>query len=90
MYVLVTKIDNLCKKTDKDTKYALNSPEIERVIQNVTASLGIQDNKVYPIRNYVKETTWDLGIEVLALTAVKTMLDKACNYVRSCLQEDEE
>ena len=89
MYVIVTKIDTICTETMANTEYAMQSPEIEEVIENLSGVLGILRKKVYPLRNYVEQNQRDRGIEILALAAMRSMLDTACSYVRDCMVEAE-
>ncbi|KAA0719445.1 Interferon-induced protein 44-like [Triplophysa tibetana] len=75
--VLMTKVDEACPLVAEDLKNVYQSHYINRMMEEVSAQLGVSLSAVVPIKNYSKELDIDPQTDILLLNAVIQMLRAA-------------
>nr|XP_055057677.1 interferon-induced protein 44-like [Misgurnus anguillicaudatus] len=78
--VLLTKVDEACPLVAEDLKNVYQSHYINRMMQEVSAQLGVSLSAVVPVKNYSKEVDIEPQNDILLLTAVIQMLRAAEGY----------
>lgn len=78
--VLLTKVDEACPFVAEDLKNVYQSHYINRMMQEVSAQLGVSLSAVVPVKNYSKEVDIEPQNDILLLTAVIQMLRAAEGY----------
>ncbi|KAI7810304.1 hypothetical protein IRJ41_023974, partial [Triplophysa rosa] len=78
--VLMTKVDEACPLVAEDVKNVYQSHYINRMMEEVSARLGVSLSAVVPIKNYSKELDIDPQTDILLLNAVIQMLRAAEGY----------
>ncbi|XP_060578681.1 interferon-induced protein 44-like isoform X2 [Ruditapes philippinarum] len=75
--VILTCIDKVCKQTKIDPSNALKSKLIDKTVAKVSEMLGLPQNCIFPVKNYEKECELDPNVDILALLALKGILNSA-------------
>lgn len=78
--VLLTKVDEACPLVAEDLKNVYQSHYINRMMQEVSAQLGVSLSAVVPVKNYSKEVDIEPQNDILLLTAVIQTLRAAEGY----------
>ncbi|XP_052814677.1 interferon-induced protein 44-like isoform X2 [Mya arenaria] len=86
---VLTKCDNICNDTAKDASNIFKSRIVERVVKKAATTLGLQENKVFPIVNYTKEVELKTTMNVPILYAVQFALNFARDNARSQLPDED-
>jgi len=72
--ILLTKVDKLDEKIAQDASSIFSSWKAERMVQKLSKTFGLPENHVLPVKNYNKEIMLDVGVDILALMALRQML----------------
>jgi hypothetical protein len=90
--ILLTKVDKLCKEVGEDVALVFKSLEVEQHVEKASQLLGLPPTNVLPIKNYHKEVELDESISILALLALRQILNFAEDFLEHMLdkKEDEE
>jgi len=72
--ILLTKVDQLDEKIAQDPTSIFTSRKAERMVQKMSKTFGLPENHVLPVKNYNKEIMLDVGVDILALMALRQML----------------
>merc|ERR1711892_418354 len=72
--VILTRIDEMCKVTQKDTSKVFLSREVEAKVDDVSKLFGINQSQIYPVRNYNKQTECEQDIDILILRVVRQIV----------------
>ncbi|XP_063052888.1 interferon-induced protein 44-like [Engraulis encrasicolus] len=85
--IIMTKADLACAEVYKDPKKIYKSKEIKKMMEVCTDKLGIPLNFVLPVKNYHEENALDDGMDILLLSALKSILNFANDHVESQLDD---
>lgn len=72
---ILTKIDEACSEVQSDIRNVYKSKFVKKQIDELSQSLGIPLNCIFPVKNYHCEISRDEDIEQLILMALKPMID---------------
>ncbi|XP_067308436.1 interferon-induced protein 44-like isoform X2 [Pseudorasbora parva] len=72
--VLLTKVDEACPIVAEDLKNVYQSHYINKMVQEVSAQLGVSLSAVIPVKNYYQELEIDPQTDILLLNAVVQIL----------------
>ncbi|ROL55146.1 Interferon-induced protein 44 [Anabarilius grahami] len=78
--VLLTKVDEACPLVAEDLKNVYQSHYINKMVQEVSAQLGVSLSAVIPVKNYCQELEIDPQTDILLLNAVVQILRAAEGY----------
>ena len=81
--VVLTKIDNLCRRVDQDLTYVFNSPDIELCVRTVSEEIGISRSSIFPMQNYTSQEPRSVPKNILALYALENILALADEAMKS-------
>ncbi|XP_016098375.1 interferon-induced protein 44-like [Sinocyclocheilus grahami] len=87
--VLLTKMDEACPLVAGDLKNVYQSHYINKVMQEVSAQLGVSLSAVVPVKNYCHELEIDSQTDILLLNAVVQMLRATEGYFDDLYNPDE-
>lgn len=85
--VLLTKIDKFCKAVQADLSKTFLVPEIEKLVDKVAEIVGLPRTNIIPIKNYECEVELRLDINILALLALRQILNFADDYLSNFLDD---
>ncbi|XP_076151292.1 interferon-induced protein 44-like [Alosa pseudoharengus] len=88
--VLMTKVDEACPLVAEDLKNVYCSQNIEAMMREVAAQLGVSMSAVIPVKNYSQELELDLHTDILLLNSVVQMLRVAEGYFDDLFLDEEE
>ncbi|XP_048120894.1 interferon-induced protein 44-like [Alosa alosa] len=88
--VLMTKVDEACPLVAEDLKTVYCSQNIEAMMREVAAQLGVSMSAVIPVKNYSQELELDLHTDILLLNSVIQMLRVAESYCDDLFLDEEE
>ncbi|XP_060601907.1 interferon-induced protein 44-like isoform X2 [Ruditapes philippinarum] len=90
--ILLTKVDKLCKEVGEDVSLVFKSPEVEQHVEKASQLLGLPPANVLPVKNYHNEVELDESISILALLALRQILNFSEDFLDHMLdkKEDEE
>lgn len=72
---ILTKIDEACPEVQSDIGNVYKSKFVKKQMDELSQSLGIPLNCIFPVKNYHCEISRDEDIEQLILMALKPMID---------------
>lgn len=78
--VLLTKLDEACPLVAEDLKNVYHSHYINKMVQEVSAQLGVSLSAVVPVKNYCQELEIDPQTDILLLNAVVQILRATEGY----------
>ncbi|XP_038157873.1 interferon-induced protein 44-like isoform X2 [Cyprinodon tularosa] len=78
--VLLTKVDEACPLVKKNLRNIYWSEYIKKIVQDISAKVGVPMSCVVPVKNYSDELELDLNCDILLLSAVIQMLRLVDNY----------
>uniref|UniRef100_A0A8C2HQB5 TLDc domain-containing protein n=1 Tax=Cyprinus carpio TaxID=7962 RepID=A0A8C2HQB5_CYPCA len=87
--VLLTKVDEACPLVAEDLKNVYQSHYINKMMQEVSAQLGVSLSAVVPVKNYCHELEIDPQTDILLLNAVVQMLRATEGYFDDLYNPDE-
>ncbi|KAK2900764.1 hypothetical protein QQF64_015237 [Cirrhinus molitorella] len=87
--VLLTKVDEACPLVAEDLKNVYQSHYINKMMQEVSAQLGVSLSAVVPVKNYCHELEIDSQTDILLLNAVVQMLRATEGYFDDLYNPDE-
>lgn len=79
--ILLTKIDKLCKDVEKDISFVYKSKTVGQNVDKAAQLLGLPRGHVLPVKNYENETKLDENINILALLALREILNSAEDFL---------
>ncbi|XP_060601919.1 interferon-induced protein 44-like [Ruditapes philippinarum] len=88
--ILLTKVDKLCKEVGDDVSLVFKSPEVEQHVEKASQLLGLPPANVLPVKNYHKEEKLDESINILALLALRKILNFAEDFLDHELDKKED
>ncbi|XP_033821397.1 interferon-induced protein 44-like isoform X2 [Periophthalmus magnuspinnatus] len=80
--VLLTHVDQICNKTQKDTSEVYTSSVIRQMMYKAAELVGMSPSSVVPVRNYWCELELDLSSDILLLRALELLLQYTDLYYR--------
>ncbi|KAJ0039336.1 hypothetical protein NL108_018192 [Boleophthalmus pectinirostris] len=80
--VLLTHVDQICNKTQRDTSEVYTSPNVKEAMFKAAELVGMSPSSVVPVRNYWCELELDLSSDVLLLRALELLLQYTDLYYR--------
>ncbi|KAL7876712.1 hypothetical protein AOLI_G00116750 [Acnodon oligacanthus] len=86
--VLLTKVDEACSSVAADLKTVYQSLYIHKMVQEISANLGVSMSAVVPVKNYSQELELDPQTDILLLNAVIQMLRAIETFFDDLHQED--
>ena len=75
--ILLTKVDNLCKEVKKDISQVFFSEEVQKVVNKASEVFRVPRGNVFPVKNYEDEVQLREGVDILALLALRQLLNLA-------------
>ncbi|PWA21994.1 hypothetical protein CCH79_00020887, partial [Gambusia affinis] len=72
---ILTHIDDACGETEKDLRNVYKSKYLKKKMNDLSASVGIPLNCIFPIKNYSEEIDLNDDVDFLILSALKKMVD---------------
>ncbi|XP_047430718.1 interferon-induced protein 44-like [Mugil cephalus] len=78
---LLTKIEESCSEVNKDIRNVYKSTQMKKQMEQVSVSLGIPLNCVFPVKNYHSEIDTDADVDSLILSAMKKIIDYGEDYL---------
>ncbi|XP_060566680.1 interferon-induced protein 44-like [Ruditapes philippinarum] len=88
--ILLTKVDKLSKEVEQDVSLVFKSPEVEEHVGKASQLLGLPRANVLPIKNYENEEELDENISILALLALRKILNFAEDFMDHMMDKKEE
>nr|XP_022296595.1 interferon-induced protein 44-like [Crassostrea virginica] len=85
--VLLTKIDKYCKALQGDVSKIFSAPEIGELVDKVAELTGLPRANIVPIKNYECEMELREDIDILALLALRQILNFADDYLTNFLDD---
>merc|ERR1719483_1403647 len=86
-FVILTGIDKICEHVEKDTSKVFHSQNIQKMVKLVGEKSGIAENKIFPMRNYYKETQKDPNIDFLTMMVLRQIVRFADGFVEDLVDE---
>lgn len=86
--VFVTKIDQICTKVREDLTTVFHSKNVNEAVEKASLLVGVQKNKVFPVKNYVDEVETDTNSNILLLLALKTAICMGVDFVKGQQQDN--
>ncbi|XP_053395403.1 interferon-induced protein 44-like [Mercenaria mercenaria] len=75
--IVLTNIDKVCQHTKHDACNALKSKLIAETVGKVSDMFGLAKHCIFPMKNYEKECELDPNMDILALLALRGILNNA-------------
>ncbi|XP_061167744.1 interferon-induced protein 44-like [Saccostrea echinata] len=79
--IYLTKLDKICPDVDDDVKKIFTSNTCKQAVDTVADVIGVPRSHVFPVKNYEKETSLHIPINILALSALRQTLVFADDYL---------
>ncbi|XP_062573687.1 uncharacterized protein LOC134235570 [Saccostrea cucullata] len=79
--VYLTKLDKICPFVDDDVRRIFNSEACKQAVDKAAEVIGLPRSHIFPVKNYEKETQQQIGVDILALSAVRRTLVYADDYL---------
>merc|ERR1719495_2086662 len=79
--VILTRADQICSVTEKDTSKVFHSNTVFEKVTEVSKKFGINLNQIFPVRNYSVETECELETDLLILRAMRQILRNSQDYL---------
>lgn len=79
--VLLTQIDKICEGLQWDVSMTFSIPAIDDIVKKVADLMGLPHAHILPIKNYEREMHLRKDISILALLALKQILNFADDYL---------
>ena len=83
--VLLTKVDKICSEVYADTSKIFKSSVILDQVKNISQLLGIPENQILPIKNYITEIEPNDDVSILALLNLRHLLNATEDYMDNVL-----
>lgn len=80
--ILITKIDEICKVTKKDIRKIFHSTIIKKAVEKAATVFQVDENHVFPVKNYVKEMELDSYKNIPLLLALKQAVELGIDYLQ--------
>lgn len=81
---MLTKIDKIAML--EDVSRTFNNKRIEEKVTEVSETLGINNNKILPVRNYKTQVECNTNMDILALRALRQILRFSKDFLRDRTQ----
>jgi len=78
--IMLTQVDKICEESKKDIKNVFHSQAVHKKVQEVSQKFGINENMVFPVKNYNTESMNVLEIDILMLLTVRQILRNSEDY----------
>ncbi|XP_027877784.1 interferon-induced protein 44-like [Xiphophorus couchianus] len=72
---ILTHIDDACGETEKDLRNVYKSKHLKKKMKDLSASVGIPLNCIFPVKNYSEKIDLNDDVDFLILSALKKMVD---------------
>merc|ERR1712218_219328 len=81
--VVLTKIDLLCEELKGDLSKTFRSAKIKDMVEKIAEQdeLGIAHNKIWPVRNYNKESETNTVTDNLTLLVLRQILRYSTGFI---------
>ncbi|XP_049337991.1 interferon-induced protein 44-like isoform X2 [Astyanax mexicanus] len=86
---LMTKVDEACPSVASDLKNLYQSNYIHKMMQEVSANLGVPLSNVIPVKNYSQDVDLDPQTDILLLNAFVQILRTTEGFFEDFSQEEE-
>jgi len=80
--VVLTKLDQICQATKEKTSKVFHSRAVSQKVKEVSQKFGINQNQIFPVRNYFEETECTLENNLLILQALRQILRNSEDYLK--------
>jgi len=80
--VILTKPDQICQATKEKTSKVFHSRAVSQKVKEVSQKFGINQNQIFPVRNYIEETECTLENNLLILQALRQILRNSEDYLK--------
>ena len=87
--ILLTKVDKLSKEVEEDLSLVFKSSEVKEHVEKASQLLGLPRANVLPVKNYENEEELDENISILALMALRKILNFAEDFLDHMLDQKE-
>merc|ERR1712013_261580 len=87
--VIMTRIDEICKITEKDTSKVFRSRMVKEKVEEVSKIFGINQTQIYPVRNYSNQTDVETEIDILILTVARQIVRNSQDFLLDKLERKE-
>jgi len=77
---MLTHVDEICEESKKDIGKVFHSRAVHKKVQEVSQKFGINENMVFPVKNYNTESMNVLEIDILMLLTVRQILRNSEDY----------
>ncbi|XP_039674317.1 uncharacterized protein LOC120570143 isoform X2 [Perca fluviatilis] len=78
---IVTHIDAACPETEKDLKNVYKSQYLKKKVYDISASVGIPVNCIFPVKNYSDDIDIDDDVNTLILSALRKIIDFGDDFI---------
>ncbi|KAL7881330.1 hypothetical protein AOLI_G00081780 [Acnodon oligacanthus] len=85
--VFMTRVDKVCKMTQKDLTKLYKSKKIKEKMEECSTRLGVPMNCIFPLKNYHEETERSENLNCLMLEAFRQAVYSANDYVKNVSHE---
>merc|ERR1712150_88218 len=80
--VILTKPDQICQATKENASKVFHSRAVSQKVNEVSQKFGINQNQIFPVRNYFEETECTLENNILILQALRQILRNSEDYLK--------
>jgi len=84
--VIMTRIDEICDITEKDTAQVFHSRKVKEKVEDVSKIFGINQTQIYPVRNYSNQTDVETEIDILILTVARQIVRNSKDFLLDKLE----
>ncbi|XP_066548359.1 interferon-induced protein 44 [Amia ocellicauda] len=84
--VLLTKVDAACPLVKEDLCKVYKSIYIKKQIEKCSQTLGIPVSNIFPVKNYHEESSLNVNLDILVLSALLQILQFASDRFENVLQ----
>ncbi|KAL3861466.1 hypothetical protein ACJMK2_007500 [Sinanodonta woodiana] len=79
--IILTKIDTLSNAVNEDVSTVYHCPKVKKAVENVSATLGVPQHNIWPIKNYETEVCLNEKVSNLTLLALDQILGFANDFL---------
>ncbi|KAL3861467.1 hypothetical protein ACJMK2_007501 [Sinanodonta woodiana] len=79
--IILTKIDTLSNTVSEDVSAVYQCPKVKKAVETVSATLGVPQHNIWPIKNYETEVCLNEKVSNLTLLALDQILGFANDFL---------